>query len=80
MDDSEERKADKIMLLELTSASSLGMYSIPLAHRIGLNAAIYFNLLLDVNTKLLHKARDVNGYFQVDRSYVYQHTTFSPED
>ena len=68
------------MLLELMSASSQGLYNVPLAHRVGLNASIYFSVLLDINTKLLHKAKDENGYFKVDRSYVYQRTTLSPEE
>ena len=68
------------MLLELMSASSLGLYNIPLAHRVGLQGSIYFSVLLDINTKLLHKAKDEGGYFKIDRSYIYQKTTLSPEE
>lgn len=69
------------MFVDIISGNNLQSYNVWLAQKIGLNNAIYLNVLVD----LFQKAGQTNSiipddYFWVDREYVTARTTFSIED
>ena len=69
------------MFVDIISGNNLQSYNVWLAHKIGLNNAIYLNVLVD----LFQRAGQTDSiipddYFWVDREYVTARTTFSIED
>lgn len=69
------------MLIDIISTNNMQSYNVWLAHKIGLNNAIYLNILIETNFKAI-KINDLfNGdYFLVDREYVEERTTFNPSE
>lgn len=69
------------MILDLLSTDMYVSYNVKLAHRVGLQAAIYVAELLNINRKAVLKDKvDDNGFFKVDRNYVEERTTLTKED
>ncbi len=69
------------MFVDIISSNNLQSYNVWLAHKIGLNNAIYLGVLVD----LFQKAGQTDSiipddYFWVDREYVTDRTTFSIKD
>lgn len=67
------------MLIELLSTSNYVQFNIRLAHIIGLEAAIYVNELLIINEKAIRKAKLKGEMMHLDRDYIFDRTTLSPE-
>lgn len=69
------------MLLDLINPSNQNSFNIKLAHTIGLESAIYCNELLNILGKVEAKNKfDAEGYFKLDRKYVFKRTTISEQD
>lgn len=65
------------MLIDLISKSNYGQYNISLANLLGLETAIYLDLLLDINSKAIRKNKVDDNYFWVDRKYITSRTTLN---
>lgn len=66
------------MLLELLSQSNYQSYNVKLAHILGLESAIYFNALLEINEKACRKGKVYEeSFFLVDREYIKKRTTLN---
>ena len=63
------------MLIDLISKSNYGQYNISIANLLGLETAIYLDLLLDINSKAIRKNKVDDNYFWVDRKYITSRTT-----
>lgn len=69
------------MILDLVLPSNLNSYNITLAHTIGLSSAVYCNELLNILGQVTKKNKfDEDGYFKLDRNYVFRRTTISIAD
>jgi hypothetical protein len=55
-------------------------YNVNLAHIVGLKASIYISELININRKAISKNKLVDGFFNVDRSYIEQRTTLKEEE
>ena len=67
------------MLVELLSTSNYVQFNIRLAHIIGLESAIYLNELLNINEKAIRKATLKGCMMKLDRDYIFNRTTLTPE-
>lgn len=66
------------MLIDLFSNSNCLVVNGKLAKILGLNASIYFSMLMEINSKAIKKNKIVNNtYFIIDRDYVTERTTFT---
>lgn len=66
------------MLIELLSNSNNQTYNVWLAHKIGLNVAIYFSVLLDdYKLSLGEGTVDDNQFFTPNRDFITAKTTFT---
>ena len=63
------------MLIDLLSRSNYGQYNVRIANMFGLEASVYLDLLLDINSKAIKKNKVKENYFWVDREYVKSRTT-----
>lgn len=63
------------MLIDLISKSNYGQYNVSIANLLGLETAIYLDLLLDINSKAIRKNKVDDNYFWVDRKYITSRTT-----
>lgn len=69
------------MILDLVQPNNLNMYNISLAHTIGLYSAVYCSEILNILGKVTKKNKfDSDGYFKLDRNYMFKRTTLSIED
>ena len=69
------------MLIELLSNSNNQTYNVWLAHKIGLNVAIYFSVLLDdYKLSITENRVDENQFFSPNRKFITAKTTFSNEE
>lgn len=69
------------MLLDLIEPANQEMFNIKLAHTIGLNAAVYCGELLNIIGQVTRKKKfDENGFFKLNRDYVFQRTTLTVEE
>ena len=69
------------MLLDAFGQESCQSYNVRLAQVIGLNNAIYFDVLTGLFRKAIQTNAVINDeYFWVDREYVTSRTTFSVND
>lgn len=69
------------MILDLVSTDMYVSYNVKLAHRIGLQAAIYVTELLNINRKAILKSKiDEEGFFKIDRNYIEERTTLGKGD
>lgn len=69
------------MLLDLVEQNKYNNFNIKLAHTIGLRSAIYCNELLNILGQVTKKNKfDDNGFFKLDRKYMFNRTTLSVED
>ena len=69
------------MILDLVSMDMYVSYNIKLAHKLGLQAAIYITELLNINRKAIQKEKMVeNKFFKIKREYVEERTTLNPAE
>lgn len=69
------------MLMDLLCTDNYVKFNIKAANVIGLHAAIYVNELLNITQKAVRKCTTTNSNFvRVDRGYIQQRTTLSPEE
>lgn len=69
------------MLIELLSNSNNQTYNVWLAHKIGLNVAIYFSVLLDDYKLALEEGNvDDEQFFIPNRKFITAKTTFTDTD
>ncbi len=68
------------MLLDLLKTDNYIMFNKKLAHTIGLNESIYVNQLLNITGKAIQKEVVFeDGYFKLDRKYIYEQTTLTTQ-
>ena len=67
------------MLIELLSLSNYVSYNIKVAQILGLEAAIYINEITNINEKALRKNKLDENFFTIDREYIFNRTTLTPE-
>lgn len=69
------------MLVDILSSCNYQSYNVYLAHRIGLNNAIYLNALIDLYqyTKN-YNSLQFEEYFYIDRSWITQKTTYTTDE
>lgn len=66
------------MILDLVSMDMYVSYNIKLAHKLGLQAAVYITELLNINRKAIQKEKMIEGkFFKIKREYVEERTTLS---
>lgn len=66
------------MLVDVISLKNYTSFNSIIAHKIGLNNAIYLNVLLDLQSFANdYNECDADGYFEVDRDLVMKKTTFT---
>lgn len=63
------------MLLDLVSQSNYFSYNVSIANLLGLDIAVYLNLILDINSKAIKKKKISDCFFTVDRDYIKNITT-----
>ena len=69
------------MVLDLLSTDLYISFNIKLAHRIGLQAAIYLGELLNINKKAIQKEKITDdGFFKLNRDYIEQRTTLQKQE
>lgn len=69
------------MILNLVQPNNNNTYNITLAHTIGLSSAVYCNELLNILGQVTKKNKfDEDGYFKLDRNYMFRRTTLSIAD
>ena len=69
------------MILDLLSTDMYISFNIKLAHRIGLQAAIYLGELLNINKKAIQKEKIIDGnFFKLNRDYIEQRTTLQKQE
>lgn len=69
------------MLLDLIEPANQETFNIKLAHTIGLQAAIYCSELLNIIGQVTRKKKfDDNGFFKLNRDYMFKRTTLTVED
>lgn len=67
------------VILDLVSMDMYVSYNVKLAHKLGLQAAVYITELLNINRKALQKEKMVNEkFFKVQREYIKERTTLTP--
>lgn len=67
------------MLLDLIDTNNYAMYNIKLAQLVGLEAAAYCSQLLTIQSKAQRKQKLFDGYFKVERNYIWSQTALSTE-
>ena len=65
------------MLLDLIDTNNYAMYNIKLAQIVGLEAAVYCNQLLTIQSKAQRKNKIEDNFFRVDRSFITKQTSLS---
>lgn len=68
------------MLVNLISTDSYNQFNIELAHRLGLNEAVYLNELINIYNKAVKKDKVQKGCFTVDREYIFSKTTIDKDE
>lgn len=69
------------MYLDLVSSDSYNSYNIKIAHVFGLKTAVYWSEIINIARKAINKRKlDDDGYFKVDRKYIFNQTTLTEED
>lgn len=69
------------MYLDLVSSDSYNSYNIKIAHVFGLKTAVYWSEIINIARKAINKKKlDDDGYFKVDRKYIFNQTTLTTED
>ncbi len=69
------------MVLDLLSTDMYISFNVKLAHRIGLQAAIYLGELLNINKKAIQKEKIIDGnFFKLNRDYIEQRTTLQKQE
>ena len=63
------------MLIDLLSKSNYGQYNVTIASLLGLDVAVYLDLLMDINSKAIRKNKITENYFWIDRKYITSRTT-----
>lgn len=65
------------MLIDLINPDNLFSYNITMAHKFGINAALYISSLLKIYNKVAAKNKLIdNKYFAIDRNEIERLTTF----
>ena len=67
------------MILDLLSSDMYVSYNVQIANKIGLEEAIYISELININRKAIQKNKIEDGYFNIDRKYITNRTTFKLE-
>lgn len=69
------------MLIKALSFNNYNQFNIPLAHAIGLDAAIYCNEVIKIKEKAILKNKlTEEGYIKLDRKYIFRQTTLKIEN
>ncbi len=73
------------MIKDIMSVNSYGRYNIYLAKLLGLEVAVYYDLLILIADLAVSKNKrkhtlNSNGYFKVDRKYIREQTNISTEN
>lgn len=68
------------MLISLLCTDSYNSFNIELAHLFGLHESIYLNELININEKAIRKGKVEEGFFSVDRNYIFKRTTLQAEE
>lgn len=69
------------MYVDILSSDNYNSYNIKLARLFGLNTAVYWSVLLNIVNKAISKGKiSDDGYFNVNRKYIFELTTLSIED
>ena len=63
------------MLIDLLSTANHGSYNISVANIFGLEAAIYWEILVDINQKAIRKGKTFDDFFKLERKYIVERTT-----
>jgi len=67
------------MLIELFATDNYGRYNIKVAEMFGLETAVYLDEILNIYEKAERKQKSSNGFFVVDRDYIFRRTTLKEE-
>lgn len=69
------------MLLDLMNSENYISFNIELAHKVGLESAVYCAELLNIYKKAYNKKKLIdNEYIKLDRNYIYNKTSLLTED
>ena len=69
------------MLLDLMNSENYISFNIELAHKVGLESAVYCAELLNIYKKAYNKKKLIdNEYIKLDRNYIYDKTSLLIED
>lgn len=68
------------MLIDLVSQSNYSSYNISIANLLGLDVAVYLNVILDINNKAIKKKKITDSFFVLNREYIKQITTLEIEN
>ena len=68
------------MNVDVLAPDSYQSYNIKLAQIFGLTTSVYWSVLLNIASKALKKKTMTDGYFKIDRRYIFEQTTLAVED